>query len=109
MSNVLTLQFDKQAMLSGPTLLLRPLWALEFGLAEGMVFSQIAFRIMTSDLEHEGREACRSSYTKLQRQLPFYTARWLVEIVKRLAGVGALEVVQTGRVNMFVIGHYKMR
>lgn len=100
-------------MLSGPSLILRPRWAREFdGVAEGLVYEQLRYRIKSSELTHEDRPALRSSYTRLQRQLPFYTRRWIMEIVRRLQSTGTIEVVNTKRVNLFVLNdayEYKVK
>ena len=97
------LQFHKKAMLSGPTLVLRPIWALEFGgITEGLIFEWLRHRAITSGLQHEGSQAVRLSYASLQQRLPFVTRRWIIEIIKRLRSIGAIHVVNTTRVNVIV-------
>jgi|GEM_PF-5043372 len=100
MSKPLELQLHKQAMLSGVVLLLRPIWALTLGgEAEALVFAQLLFR--AGGFHGEEEHSIRLSYTRLQRQLPFFTRRWIIEVVRRLETVGAIEVTRGDRVNVF--------
>ena len=97
-------QLHAQAMLSGPAMLFRPFWALALGgLAEGLIYGHLAYRAATSALRHEDMRAFRSSYTRLQRQLPFFSRRWVIEIVGRLHDRGAIQIVRTQRVNVIVL------
>lgn len=105
MSKALEIQVHRQAMLNGPVLMLRPVWALSVGgVAEGLVYQQLIFRAGGWD---DDGHSVRFSYTKLQRQLPFFTRRWLIEIIKRLEAKGAISVGRGARVNTYtVIGKY---
>lgn len=87
------------AMLSGPTLILVPYWSLTYGgLAEGLVLNQL---IYLSDAMNEcvDEPTVRISYSRLQKHLPFYSRRWLIEIIKRLEDKNAIKAIHTGRVN----------
>ncbi len=98
------IQVRKQAMLSGPVLVLYPMWALEFGgVAEGLLFQQLLFRSGGCSGLDGKKPTVKFSYTKLQAQLPFFSRRWIIEIIKRLSSAGAIEVIHTKRVNEFVI------
>lgn len=104
MEKPVTIQLHKQAMLSGPALMLVPHWALEFdSVASGLVYQQLLFRSgFFTDPSLENPIA-RFSYTKLQRQFPFFTRRWIIEIIKRLETAGAIHVTRNGRVNVYSI------
>lgn len=104
MSKPLKIEVYKQAMLSGGSVLkLHPIWAIIFGgVAEALVFQQLYFRAGGVSNEYENHSA-RFSYTRLQRQFPFYTRRWIIEIVKRLEAAGAIKVTRSSRVNVYAI------
>jgi hypothetical protein len=104
MNKPLEIQLHKQAMLTGNVLTLRPIRALEFGsVARALVFQQLLFR--AKGLENSNGESAtvRFSYTKLQAQVPFYTRRWIIEIIKELRHLNAIEVTRTKRVNIITL------
>ena len=103
MTKLLELQVRKQAMLSGSVILLRPIWALSFGgVAEALLFQQLFHRAGGLDGVLDPRPV-RLSYTRLRKLLPFFSRRWIIEIVCRLEGRGAIEVTRGSRVNVYSI------
>lgn len=90
------------AMLTGPMLGFRPLWALRFNsLADGVVFSQLFYRADGFDKKKKGSAPIRISYSKMQkRDFPFYTRRYLIEVIQRLELAGAIKVNRNGGVNI---------
>ena len=102
MHTPIALQMMEQALCTGPVVLLRPGLALEFGVLQALVFSQIAYRATGGNWSQDC-EPVRVSYTRLQQQLPFYTRRWLIKAVQRLEERGAIKVSRTGRINVFTI------
>src|SRR5438309_1181240 len=64
------------------------------------MFEAIRYALKLSSLEHAGKPALRISYTRLQRRLPFYSRRWVIEILGRLAAADAITIHKTGRVNI---------
>ncbi len=94
----LKLNLKSQSMLTGRKLILLPLYPYKLGgLAEGVVFSQLAF--LTGILRNETKPITRISYTKLQRHLPFFSRRWLIEIIKRLEILQVISIDKDGGVN----------
>lgn len=104
MSKPLKIELYKQAMLSGnPVLKLEPFFVLNFGgVAEALVYQQILFRAGGYSNEYENY-SIRFSYTRLQRQLPFFTRRWIIEIIRRLEVAGAIHVIRGSRVNVYTV------
>lgn len=97
---------NNQSMLNGRKLLLLPVYPHLFGFAEGVVFSQLVF-LSGALKQFEENPNVRISFTKLQRHLPFYSRRWLIEIIKRLEEFGEISIVNTGRVNQIEVpNHY---
>jgi DNA-binding Lrp family transcriptional regulator len=95
----LKINLNKQGLLSGgPSLILRPLWAMSLGsIAAALLWEQLNFM---SGKEGE-KKPVRISYSGLEKQLPFFSRRWLIETVKRLEKLGALDVIRSTRVNQF--------
>jgi hypothetical protein len=80
----LEINLNKQAMLTERMLMLLPAYPMiSKGFAEGLVYSQLVY--LTKVLKgYEEKCVVKISYTKLQRHLPFYSRRWLIEIIGRL-------------------------
>lgn len=111
MSKPLKIELYKQAMLSGNAVLkLQPFFVLNLGgVAEALVYQQLLFRAGGYSNEYENY-SIRFSYTRLQRQLPFFTRRWIIEIIMRLEAMGAITVKRGSRVNVYSLnGHYKLK
>lgn len=106
MSQSLILQPHNPSMLSGSVLALRAIWALEFGLAEGVLFSQLHYRA-NGFPEQGGASNVRFSYTKLQKQLPFFSRRWIIELVTRLEASEAIHVIRGEGVNQYTLNGKK--
>ncbi len=99
----LKIELGKQSMLNGSSVLtLRPYWVLNLGgVAEGLIFQQLLFRA-GGFIDEEGRTV-RFSYTRLQKQFPFFTRRWIIEIISRLEASGAIDVIRSSRVNVYSV------
>ena len=96
------IQPHKAALLSGPVLMLRPYFALEFGgVAEGLIYQQIAYRSGFLKNGEEGISPVRYSYSALQRQLPFFSRRWVIEVIRKLEAANAILVKRGPRVNTY--------
>lgn len=95
----LEINLHNKSMLTGRKLVLLPIYPECLGgIAEGLVYSQLVF--LTGALKDcADNPVVRISYTKLQRHLPFYSRRWLIEIIKRLESKGVIGIVNNGRVN----------
>jgi len=104
MSKQLTIELCKQALLSGSSvLMLRPIFAISLGgVAEALVFQQLYYKAGGFADEYENHTA-RFSYTRLQKQLPFFTRRWIIEIINRLEKKGAIKVIRSSRVNVYTL------
>jgi hypothetical protein len=108
MNKPLEIQPHKQAMLTGSVLTLSPFWVLELGsVARALVFQQLLFRAKGFKNSDGENGAVRFSYTKLQAQVPFYTRRWVIEIIKELRDINAIEVTRTKRVNIITLNGEK--
>ncbi len=110
MSKSLTIQLHKQAMLSGGSVLvLHPFLAIGLGgVAEALVYKQLHFRAGGYTDEYETHTA-RFSYTRLQKQFPFFTRRWIIEIIRSLEKKGAISVIRSSRVNVYTVnGEYDL-
>lgn len=104
MSSAIQFQLGKQAMLSGKKLILRPLWALSMGgVPEALLYEQLLFRSGAYQTTAVEPHVVRFSYSRLREQLPFYSRRWLVEVVKKLEAIGAISVTRGSRVNEYQI------
>lgn len=102
-ANSLQLQLDKQAMLSGKSLVFRPLWAIALGgLAEALLYEQLIFR-SGGRKKGGGNVPVRLSYARLQEQLPFFTRRWIIKAVNNLESIGAIAVDRGARVNKYFV------
>ena len=97
------IQLEKQALLSGKTLVLVPDLAVHLGVAQALLTRQVLF--LTKQIVHDGvnLDAARISYTRLQKHLPFFTRRWIIESVRSLEEKGVLRVTRTGRVNILAL------
>jgi hypothetical protein len=100
MSN-LKINLHKQSLLSGgQSLVLRPLWAITFGnVAPALLWQQLSFLAG----KPEEAKPVRISYTNLQKHLPFFSRRWLIETAARLEEFGAIKIIKTARVNQFEV------
>jgi hypothetical protein len=97
----------KPALCTGRVVTLRPYLAHRLGLAQALLFWQLLY-LSTNGFKGDA-EPVRISYTRLQTQFPFFTRRWLIEIVGRLERRGAVEVLRTGRVNrLAIVGEYEL-
>jgi len=102
-ANSLQLQLDKQAMLSGKSLVFRPLWAIALGgLAEARIVEQLKVRSVGWKTGGDN-VSVRFSYTRLQEQLPFFTRRWIIKAVNNLESIGAITVDRGARVNQYFV------
>ena len=100
----ITIQCSKAAMLSGAAIPLLPINVIEFGgISEALVYQQIVFLTKTIFHDHEEILAARISYTRLQKQIPSVSRRWIIEVVANLEQLGAIKVIRTNRVNLFQI------
>jgi hypothetical protein len=96
----LVMQPSKQALLNGPVLRLIPVFVNEFGgLAEGLVFTQILY--LADNKFNDEAKIVRKSFNGLRKQIPFYTRRWLIEIIKRLEKKGIIAIHRTLGVNQY--------
>lgn len=97
--SLLEIKLYEKAMLSGPSLILIPMYSWHLGgLAEGVVFGQLVF--LSGGLStHKENAFVRISYTKLQGHLPFFSRRWLITILGRLEKIGVIKIANSGRVN----------
>lgn len=97
----LEIQPKKQALLNGPVLRVIPFFVIELGgMAEGLVFTQIFY--LAADKFDAKAKLVRKSFNGLHKQLPFYSRRWLIEIIKRLEKRGAISVKRTSGVNQYI-------
>jgi DNA-binding HxlR family transcriptional regulator len=77
-------------------LLVHPKMTLNYGLTEAIFFRQLCYWLIRSK---QKQKSIRFSYTGWQRQMPFVSRRWIIEIVQRLEEMGLIEVHREGRVN----------
>lgn len=98
-SQPLKIQLHAKSMLSGPKLMMVPFWALNYGgMAEGLVLNQLLY--LSNALEDwEDEPSVTISYSRLQKHLPFFSRRWLIEIISRLESMNTIKVNHTGRIN----------
>jgi hypothetical protein len=97
----LVIQPSKQALLNGPVLRLIPYCVIELGgVAEGLVFTQIFY--LAEDQFDAKAKLVRKSFNGLHKQLPFYSRRWLIKIIKRLEERGAIAVKRSSGVNQYL-------
>jgi hypothetical protein len=101
--NTGNLDTSKAAFLSGTVMLFKPIFALEYGLNDALVYCQLAYRGESSTLMHGHHNVVRFSYTKIQKQLPFFSRRTIISIVSRLKAKDAIKIHPTKRVNEIVI------
>lgn len=98
----LKIQIDKKAMINGPVLVLTPHLVMVLGgVAEGLLYRQIAFRTGKFNTIDTENKTVRFSYTKLQQQFPFFTRRWLITIIERLERMNMVYVIRNGGVNEY--------
>jgi hypothetical protein len=101
---VSTLQINlyKKALLNGPSIILMPLRAISLGnVTEALLWQQLHY--MSKPKDSAPFPSVTISYTRLQKQLPFYSRRWIIEAAAKLEKRGAVEIIRTGRVNKFIV------
>jgi hypothetical protein len=82
---------------------LTPKLADKYGLAEAIFLGQLIFWL-TKSKQGKKQKFVRFSYTRWQRQFPFWTRRYLIEIVKGLEKQEVIKVIRDGGVNRIEIG-----
>lgn len=96
------IQKDKLKILDTSAYTFKPIYALYFGSAtEALVYNQLLYRAKTSKYSEPDEHFVRFSYTKLAKMFG-YSRKWMIEIIKKLATKGAIEVVANGRVNTII-------
>jgi hypothetical protein len=99
MKNV-RLRIWSPALLNTSPLVLRPSYALAFGsLSQGIVFSQLQYRVSTSEKKY-----VQISYRGFQqRDFPFYTRKHLIGVIQSLEKWGAISVNRNGGINIITV------
>lgn len=100
MKNV-SIQCNKDAMLSSASIPLFPINVSEFGgVLEALVYQQIGY--LSESIFYDGVyiKAVRISYTRLQKHIPSTTRRTIIKVVAVLSHCGAIKVIKTKRVNL---------
>ena len=108
------IQMVSTNLLSGPATMLWPRTAQEFGIAGGVVLSQLYYltkyyRDQKADnvnYDDGDNYMVRISASKLQRQLPFYSTRQIRRELKRLVDRKAIITKRTIRVNEIYLKHF---
>ncbi len=90
---------EKAAFIPGPVITFKPIIAEMLGINDAMVFTQLLYRAGLSKLKVEEGPVVRFSYTKIQKQIPFFTKRTIINIISRLEARKAIAVFRSKRVN----------
>lgn len=98
------IQVCKPVLLSGPVLKLIPAIAVILNGSDvhAIVYHQMAYLLRDTQVGEEWVKAKRISLTRLQRQLPFVSRRWLIKVLKDLEELEFVEVVRTRGVNVYI-------
>ena len=99
------LKIEKAAFINGQKILFQPIYAMEYGLNDALVYCQLLYRAESSKYKDNdlNQHLVRFSYTKIQKQVPFLSKRTIIRIVARLENKGAIKVIKTSRVNKIVV------
>lgn len=100
----LEIQVNKPVLLSGPVIKFMPGLADHFlgSVLHAIVYHQLAYLSRDMQVGDVWIKAKRISLTRLQRQLPFVSKRWLIKVLKDLEESEYIEVAQTQRVNVYI-------
>lgn len=100
MSVPLEIQLHKEAMLNGHVLILRPIMVIALGgVPEALLYGQLMYH--AKGYADDGAPPVRLSYTKLQKQFPFFSRRWIIKIVKKMESEKMIKVARGARVNEY--------
>lgn len=94
---------EKATFISGPVITFKPIIAEMLGINDAMVFTQLLYRSESSNLKVGETTVVRFSYTKIQKQIPFFTKRTIINIISRLEARKTIFVLRTKRVNEIAI------
>lgn len=98
------LQVEKASFINGPVIMFLPIYAMEYGLNDAIVYCQLLYRAESSKIKKNlNHNVVRFSYTKIQKQVPFFSKRTIIRIIARLQEKGAIQVIKTKRVNHIVV------
>ena len=99
----LEIQVLKPVLLSGPVLKFIPALADALGgELQAIVFHQLVYLSRELTVDGNWVKGKRLSLTRLQKQLPFVSRRWLIKIVDDLESFGAISASRSGRVNVYI-------
>jgi hypothetical protein len=97
------IQVRKPVLLSGPVIKFIPALAVLFnGGVHAIVYHQMAYLSRDTQVGEKCVKAKRISLTRLQRQLPFVSRRWLIKVLKDLEESEFVEVERTRGVNVYI-------
>ena len=98
------IQVRKHVLLSGPVIKFIPVLAILFSGSElqAIVYQQLAYLSRDTQVGDEWVKAKRISLTRLQRQLPFVSRRWLIKVLKDLEESEFIGVERSRRVNVYI-------
>jgi hypothetical protein len=102
-SKQISIQVHKPVLLSGPVIRIKPaLSRFCGGEKHAIVFQQLKYLSRSISVGDEHRVGKRISLTRLQRQIPFLTRRWLIEVLAVLEDKKFIEIHRTNGVNVYV-------
>ena len=97
------IQVLRPVLLSGPVLKFIPALSCCLGSdLHAIVFHQLSYTSREMGINDEWIKAKRISLTRLQRQLPFVSRRWLIKILNDLESEEFIRVERTKRVNVYI-------
>lgn len=98
------IQVHKPALLSGPVIKFIPALTIYFNGSErhAIVYQQLSYLSRDIQAGDEWVKGKRISLTRLHRQLPFISRRWLIKVLKDLEESELIGVERTRRVNVYI-------
>jgi len=102
-SKQISIQVHKPVLLSGPVIRFMPaLSRFCGGEIHAIVFQQLRYLSRSITVGEGHKVAKRISLTRLQRQIPFVSRRWLIKVLAVLEDKKFIEIHRTNRVNVYV-------